>query len=99
MLFLGRKLHFGYKRDANCISNKKQHIFLSQKRVFLKKAMIKKCLDHFFSDSAYFSDAKTIFGMLVMICFVHTVSKYGTLNKPAHSPRVQCNGHHRNTVL
>jgi hypothetical protein len=56
----------------------KNGTFLCTRRRFLKKATIKKCVRPLFSDSTYFSDAKTIFEMFGMISFgvdsqTHTV--------------------------
>jgi hypothetical protein len=49
--------------------DKKLALFVPKTEGFFGgKARIKICFDHFL-DSAYFSDAKTTFGMFWMICF------------------------------
>jgi hypothetical protein len=65
----GWKLHFGSHFQPKCNFRPKDSTFFVTKTRFLKKAMIEKCFDQLFSDSAYVSDAKTTFEMFGMICF------------------------------
>jgi hypothetical protein len=56
-------------RDKVQFLTKKRTFFVT-KNAFLEKGHDQKMFGPFFWDSAYFSDAKTTFGMFGMICFV-----------------------------
>jgi hypothetical protein len=55
--------------SQSAISNQKHHISC-HKNAFFEKGHDQKMFGPHFLDSAYFSDALTIFGMYGMICFV-----------------------------
>jgi hypothetical protein len=72
---LSRKLHFDLKWETKCNFQPKTAHFLS---LVFEKGHDQKMFGPLFSDSAYFSDAKTTFGMFGMICFgvdsqIHTL--------------------------